>query len=127
MLLDYYGRVVLEVVAEAVIDRDEKPAVIAARHQRGADGPRDCLSIESVMDRGCGAGFVAEALGDRRAQRNDLMSGACDRLDDQRLRRAGDIHDRIDMLVLEPVARDRRGAVGAVLMVGDEDLDRRAE
>ena len=58
---------------------------------------------------------------------DDLVAGVGDRLDDQRLGRAGDIHDRIDMLGVEPVAGDRGGAVGAVLVIGDDDLDRRAE
>ena len=85
MLLDHRGRVAFEVIAEAVIDRDEEPAVSAARHQRAADGARGRLSIQGVMDRGCSAGFVAEALCYRRAQRDDLVPGARDRLDDQRL------------------------------------------
>src|SRR6202042_2232506 len=33
----------------------------------------------------------------------------------------------VDMLMVEPVARDRRGLVGVVVMVGDDDLDRRTK
>ena len=61
----------------------------------------------------------------RRANRGTTISEgnrAC-----RRPARAGDVHDRIDMLVPEPVAGNRCGAVGAVLVVGDEDFNRRPE
>src|SRR5690242_14600918 len=50
-----------------------------------------------------------------------------DLLDGESRARGGDVHQRVEMLRVEPLARLRRGDVGLVLMVGRDDLDRLAE
>ena len=42
-------------------------------------------------------------------------------------RGGGELHDRVDLLGVVPLAGDVRGDVGLVLVVGGDDLDRRAE
>ena len=79
------------------------------------------------MNRRCGAGLVGQPRRAGRIEDDDLVAGSADRLDDQRLGRARYLHHRVDMLVLEPIAGDGRGAVGAALMIGGDDLDRRAQ
>ena len=127
LVADNFGGVVFQIVAKAVIDGDEKPALRALLDQRGPDGVGDRIGIERVVDRSRGAGFVGQPLGAGRVQQHDPAAGIADPLHDQRLGRAGHIHDRIDMLRIEPVAGDCAGAVGAVLVIGDDELDRRAE
>ena len=107
-----------EVIAETVIDRDEEPAVGAAGNECPAEGLRDRARIGDIMDRGGGAGLVAEPHRAGRAQLRILLrvlATACTISASM----SRHVHDRIDMLVVEPVAGDRSGAVGAVLMVRD--------
>ena len=126
-LADDFCRVVFKVVAVAGIDGNEEPALLAAVGQRRANRVRDRISVEHVMDPGRYAGFVGQALCARAAQRDNLMPHIRDSLNDQRLGGAADVHDRVDVLRVEPVAGDRPGPVAAVVVVGNNNFDRRAQ
>src|ERR1043166_4584937 len=115
------------VVTETVGDRNEKPGLGATVDERRAERMSNRIGVEDIMDRCRGARLVRQPLRAGSAQRDDLVAGVADPLHDERLRRTADIEDRIDALVLEPVARNRGGPVGAVVVILDEQLDRRAE
>src|SRR5205814_4022745 len=115
-----FGRVVFEIVAKAVIDRDEEPVLLATVDQCGADRVRDRVGVENVVYPGRCARLVAEPLSTRRAERHDLVAYVRDALDDLRLGGTADIENGVDMLVVEPLARDRAGAVAAVVVVRDD-------
>ena len=121
------GGVALEIVAKIVVDGDEEPGLEAAVDQSGADRVPNRIGVEDIVNRCRGAALVGQALRAGRAQRHDLMAGVADPLHNQRLGRTADVEDRIDPLVLEPIARDRGGTVDAVVRILDEQLDRRAE
>ena len=125
--LDDRGGLVFEVVAVAVVDGDEKPGVAAIADDRPTQRVGDRVGVVGVMHRGRGAALLGQPVRPRRVEDDDLVARAADRLDDQRLGRARDVDDRVDMLVAEPVAGDRGGLVGAVVMIGGDHLDRRAQ
>jgi len=57
----------------------------------------------------------------------DAVLLARDRLDGQRNCGVADVGDRVDTLLVYPLARDVGADIGLVLVVGKDDLDRFAE
>ncbi|SAL87222.1 hypothetical protein AWB67_07368 [Caballeronia terrestris] len=121
------SRIVLQRRAERVVDGQEVPRVIACARHRLHETCRQRIGVVRVLDRVRRARLVAE-LGRARA--------ACDRDPVLLLRhvrhrerdgRRQQVLHHIDLLVVEPFTRDRRGDVGLVLVIGADHLDRRTE
>ncbi len=121
------GRVTLERLAEDVVGGEEEPRVVAPLHHGAASDLGKRVGVVGPLHRRRRAGLAGEI---RRAAAGDkhglvLLGG-------EGLNREGDgggrqVDDGIDLLVVEPVARDSHTDVRLVLMVRADDLDRLAE
>ena len=83
--------------------------------------------IVGVVDRDRRAGFVGDARRARPVEDDDLVFRLGDFDRGERGRRRSDIHQRIDVLGIEPFPRGRRGNIRLVLMIRGNDFDRLAE
>ena len=79
------------------------------------------------MHRDRRAGFVGDAHRGGAVEHDDLVLVLGDVDRGERGRGSRDVHQRVDLLRVEPFPRDRRGDVRLVLMVGKNHLDRLAE
>ena len=71
--------------------------------------------------------FAGERRGADRAGDGDAILLRRDLLDRERDRRIVEADGHVDVIGVEPLARDRRADIGLVLVVGDDDVDRLAE
>ena len=126
LFLHEIGGLLLQRMAEGVVDGDEVPAIAALGDQRaaGADGLR--MGVVGPVEAVGRARLAGQVRGGRAGDDVDLLLLGRDALHGQRHRRGGQFHDRVDLLGVVPLARDVGGDVGLVLVVGVDDLDRRA-
>jgi hypothetical protein len=124
----HHGRgVLLEIVAERIIRGDEEPGIVPGLDHGAAGAVRERVIVVGVVHRDRRAGLVGDAHGGGTVEHDDLVLGLGDVDRGKRGRGGRDVHQRIDVLGVEPFPRDRRGDVRFVLMVGVDHFDRLAE
>src|SRR6202023_3351247 len=124
--LDHIGGVALQRHAERVIGGDEEPGVLAALDQGFA---RDIGQRVGIVGPVHGVGRAGDAgnVGAAAAGIDvDPVLLAGQRRDRQRDRRGRDVEDRVDLVIVIPVAGDIDADIGLVLVIGGDDLDRLA-
>ena len=124
---DDLRRVRLERLAEHVVGGDEEPGVAAVLHDLAAGAVREGPVVVRVVH------VVRRALlaGDRGGggtgeERDPLLLGG-HRHHGERGAAVDEVHDRVDLVLVEPLARGVRGDVALVLVVRGDDLDGLAE
>ncbi len=124
--LDDVGRIPLQRHAEGVVGGDEEPGVLAALDHRLAGDVGQRIGVVGPVH-GVGRAGDAGDVGTAAAGIDvDLVLLARQRRDWQRDRRGRHVEDRIDLVVVIPVAGDADADVGLVLMVSGHHLDRLA-
>src|SRR6202012_2584043 len=112
--------------AERIVGGDEEPGVFAALDHRLAGDVGERIGVVGPVHRVGRAGRPRDV--GRAAARIDvdLVLLAGQRGDRQRDGGGGHVEDRVDLLVVIPVAGDVDADVGLVLVVGRDHLDRLA-
>ena len=124
---DERGSDLLKVVAESIIGRQEKPCVVASLDRGGASAVSERVIVIRVMDRDRRACFVGDARRARSIEDDDLVFGLGKIDSSERGRRSGDIHERINVLDVEPFSHNGGSNVRLVQMIGGDDFDRFAQ
>src|SRR5262249_33300051 len=117
----------LKVVAESIIGRQKKPCVIASLDRGGASAVCERVIVIRVMDRDRRACLVGDASRAGPIEDDDLVFGLGKLNSSERGRRSGDIHERIDMLDVEPFPHNSGSNIRLVLMIRGDDFDRFAQ
>ena len=114
-------------MAQRIVDGDEEPSVLASSHHRPREG--GCERIGIIDPRGFvgRAGLPGEGRRPDRTCDSDAVLLGRDLLDRERNRGIVEPDHHVDLVVVEPLARDRGAHVGLALMVRDQDVDRLAE
>ena len=125
-LLDDIGGIAFQRHAEGVVGGDEEPGVLAALDHRLAGDVGQRIGVVGPVH-GVGRAGDAGDVGAAAAGIDvDLVLLAGQRGDRQRDRGGRHVEDRVDLLVVVPVAGDVDADVGLVLVVGGDHLDRLA-
>src|SRR5215472_13601927 len=119
---DRFG-VALERVAEGVVGGEEEPGIAAALHDRVAGAVRQRPGVVNPMH-GVGRARLAGEIGGRRAHRQEhLVLVAGELVDRERDRGGRHVRNGIDLVDVEPLARNAQADVGLVLVIAADDLD----
>ena len=121
--LDRRRGVALERMAEGVIRGQEEPAVAAGLHQRLAGAVGERPGVVGPVDRIGRALRTGQIRGGRARNQEHLVLFANDLADGERDRGGRHVDDDVDLVDVDPGARDVGADVGLVLMVGADDLD----
>jgi len=117
----------LEIVAEGVIGGEEEPGVVAGLDHGGGGAVGERVIVVGVMDRHRRARLVGDAHRGGPVEHDDLVLVFGDFDRGERRRGGRDVHERVDVLGVEPFPRDIGGIVRLVLMIRGDDLDRLAQ
>jgi hypothetical protein len=125
--LDEIARLLLQRIAEGIVGGQEEPAVAALLDECAAGADRQRMRVVGPVEAIGRAGFAGEIRGRRTGDDVDLLLFLGDGLDRERHRRGRQLHDRVHLLGVVPLAGDVGGDIGLVLVVGIDDLDRHTQ
>ena len=117
----------LKRMAQRIVNSDEEPSVLASSHHRPRERVGERIGIIDPRGFvGC-AGLPGKGRRPDRARDGDAVLLKCDLFDRERNRGIVEPDNHVDLVIVEPLARDRRSDVGLALMVRHHDVDRLAE
>src|SRR5690606_9416034 len=122
-LLHHVGGVALKGVAEGVVGREKEPVLATGIHHGGAGAARQCCGVVGVVH-GVGGALGVGQVGSCRTHGDEgalLFGGHAGH--GQCGTGVGTADQHVDLLFVEPFAGARRGDIGLVLVVGDEQFD----
>jgi hypothetical protein len=107
-----------------VVDREEVPALVAFGDQRLGKSRGIRIGIVNPLD-AIGRALLAGQFGRRRGrEQRDLVLLLGERLHGERHTRVRHVGDDVDTVDVKPVADDRVGHIGLVLVVGGNEFNR---
>ena len=117
----------LKIMAEGIVGGNEEPRIVPRFDHSALGTMGERIVVVGVVDRDRRAGLVGDARRARSVEHNDLVLCFGDVNRRKRGGRGGHIHQRVDMLVLEPFARGSGSNVRLVLVIGGNDFNRHAK
>ncbi len=121
------GRILLQVMAERVVNREKEPAVAALLDHREPGTVRERIGVVGVVNRLRAAAFVGEARGAGPVQDDDLVALLGDILGRECCGRGRDVDERVELVAIEPLGGLGAGDLRPVQVIRDQHLDRLAE
>ena len=113
----------LQLLAERVVGGEEVPGIAARLHHRAAGRFRQHVGVVGPVDEVGRAGLAGQVGRSGAGVEVDLVLLAHDRLHGERDRRCRHVEQHVHAVAVEPLARDRHGEVGLVLVIGVDHLD----
>ena len=114
-------------MAKGIIGRNEKPRVTALFDQGTAGAMGECIGVVSPLEAIRRTGLAGEVRRCRSGHQEKPLLLTRDLLDRQRYRGSRYVDDDVDMVGIDPLARDAGADIGFILMVAGDDLNRRAQ